>query len=149
MPDSSNSSSRISTASDSSTASCLGVPMSPGDAKIIFGNISEPAILADTVTQQLEKALCAVVEGGQGQDAVGFLFLDTVHDLEKPYKQYITRHRACIVLPRNTLPVYPKLRSNCLSQLYTIICHFSLSRMGSLFTPHKTRSMSSQNAHSC
>ena len=66
--------------------------MSPEDAKIIFGNISELAILADTVTQQLEKALGAVVEGGQGQDAVGSLFLDIVHDLEKPYKQYITRH---------------------------------------------------------
>ena len=91
-PDSSNSSSRISTASDSSTASSLGVPMTPEDAKIIFGNITELAILADTVTQQLEKALGAVVEGGQGQDAVGSLFLDIVHDLEKPYKQYITRH---------------------------------------------------------
>ena len=91
-PDSSNSSSRISTASDSSTASSLGPPMSPDDAKIIFGNITELAILADTVTQQLEKALGAVVEGGQGQDAVGSLFLDIVHDLEKPYKQYITRH---------------------------------------------------------
>ena len=66
--------------------------MSPEDAKIIFGNISDLAILADTVTQQLEKALGAVVEGGQGQDAVGSLFLDIVHDLEKPYKQYITRH---------------------------------------------------------
>ena len=92
MPDSSNSSSRISTASDSSSASSLGPPMSPEDAKIIFGNISELAILADTVTQQLEKALGAVVEGGHGQDAVGSLFLDIVHDLEKPYKQYITRH---------------------------------------------------------
>jgi hypothetical protein len=66
--------------------------MSPEDAKIIFGNITELAILADTVTQQLEKALGAVVEGGHGQDAVGSLFLDIVHDLEKPYKQYITRH---------------------------------------------------------
>ena len=91
-PDSSNSSSRISTASDSSTTSSLGPPMSPEDAKIIFGNITELAILADTVTQQLEKALGAVVEGGHGQDTVGSLFLDIVHDLEKPYKQYITRH---------------------------------------------------------
>ena len=89
-PASSNSSSRtVSTASDSSS---LGPPMSPEDAKIIFGNISDLAILADTITQQLEKALGAVVEGGQGQDAVGSLFLDIVHDLEKPYKQYITRH---------------------------------------------------------
>ena len=92
MPDGSNSSSRMSMASDSSTASSLGVPMSPEDAKIIFGNISELAVLADTVTQQLEKALGSFVEGGQGQDAVGSLFLDIVHDLEKPYKQYITRH---------------------------------------------------------
>ena len=91
-PDSSNSSSRISTASDSSTTSSLGPPMSPEDAKIIFGNIAELAILADTVTKQLEKALGAVIEGGQGQDAVGSLFLDIVHDLERPYKQYITRH---------------------------------------------------------
>ena len=70
--------------------------MSPEDAKIIFGNISELAILADTVTQRLEKALGAVVECGHGQDAVGSLILDIVHDLEKPYKHYITRHSSAM-----------------------------------------------------
>ena len=82
--------------------------MSPEDAKIIFGNITELAILADTVTHQLEKALGAFVEGGQGQDAVGSLFLDIVHDLEKPYKQYITRHPSAMQHLTN-LPQTPAL----------------------------------------
>jgi RhoGEF domain len=82
--------------------------MSPEDAKIIFGNISELAIFADTLTQNLEKALGAVVEGGQGQDAVGSLFLDIVCDLEKPYKQYITRHPSAMQHLTN-LPQTPAL----------------------------------------
>ena len=82
--------------------------MSPEDAKIIFGNISELAILADTLTQKLERALGAVVEGGQGQDAVGSLFLDIAYDLEKPYKQYITRHSSAMQHLTN-LPQTPAL----------------------------------------
>ena len=82
--------------------------MSPEDAKIIFGNITELAIFSDTLTQELEKALGAVVEGGQGQDAVGALFLEIASDLERPYKQYITRHPSAIQHLQN-LPQSPAL----------------------------------------
>ena len=82
--------------------------MTPEDAKIIFGNISELAIFADTLTQELEKALGAIVEGGQGQDAVGSLFLDIAPDLERPYKQYITRHSSSMQHLQN-LPQTPAL----------------------------------------
>ena len=82
--------------------------MSSEDAKIIFGNISELAIFADALTQKLEKALGAVVEGGQGQDAVGALFLDVANDLGKPYKQYITRHSSAMEHLTN-LPQTPDL----------------------------------------
>jgi len=70
--------------------------MSPEDAKIIFGNISELAIFADALGQELESALGALVEGGQGPDSVGSLFLEIAPDLEGPYKQYITRHPSAL-----------------------------------------------------
>lgn len=80
-PNSSGSSSRTqSTASDSSTSS-LGPPMTPEDVKIIFSNITEIAVFTDMFTEELEIALGSVVEGGQGTDAVGALFLRIVSPL--------------------------------------------------------------------
>jgi hypothetical protein len=52
--------------------------MTPEDAKIIFGNITEIAVFTDMFTEELEAALGSVVEGGQGPDAVGALFLRIV-----------------------------------------------------------------------
>ncbi|KII95485.1 hypothetical protein PLICRDRAFT_48441 [Plicaturopsis crispa FD-325 SS-3] len=91
-PPNSNPSSRtMSTASDSSTAS-QGPPMSREDARIIFGNVQELAVFADSFSDQLEQALGDVLEGGQGSDHVGALFLQAIPALEPPYKSYITRH---------------------------------------------------------
>lgn len=54
--------------------------MTPEDAKIIFGNISEIAVFADMFAEELELALGSFVEveDGQGTDAVGALFLRIV-----------------------------------------------------------------------
>lgn len=48
------------------------------DTKIIFSNITELAIFSDMFCDSLEEALGSVVEGGQGDDRVGALFLDIV-----------------------------------------------------------------------
>ena len=52
--------------------------MTADDAKIIFSNVSELAIFADLFTEELEVALGDVVDGGQGEDHVGALFLRIV-----------------------------------------------------------------------
>jgi hypothetical protein len=52
--------------------------MSREDVKLIFNNISELAVLADSFTGRLEDALGSVLEGGQGPDRVGELFLEMV-----------------------------------------------------------------------
>ena len=52
--------------------------MTPEDAKIIFGNLTEIAVFTDMFTEELEIALGSVVEGGQGTDVVGALFLRIV-----------------------------------------------------------------------
>ncbi|KAF8885984.1 hypothetical protein BD779DRAFT_1531904 [Infundibulicybe gibba] len=91
-PLSSSSSSRtLSTASDSSIAS-LGPPMTLEDTKIIFSNIAELALFSDMFCEGLQEALGEVVDGGEGEDRVGALFLQIIPDLERPYKHYITRH---------------------------------------------------------
>ncbi len=56
--------------------------MTADDAKIIFSNVSELAIFADLFTEELDLALGDVVEGGQGEDYVGALFLRIIPDLE-------------------------------------------------------------------
>ncbi|KAF9075511.1 hypothetical protein BDP27DRAFT_1212296 [Rhodocollybia butyracea] len=86
----SSASSRLSSASDSSTGS-LNAPMSTDDAKIIFNNIAELALFSDLFCDSLQDALGAVVDGGTGEDYVGALFVKTIPDMERPYKQYITR----------------------------------------------------------
>ncbi|KAJ3969654.1 hypothetical protein EV361DRAFT_951286 [Lentinula raphanica] len=90
-PQSSSSSSRtLSIASDSSAGSS-NAPMSTEDAKIIFNNIAELALFSDMFCDRLQDALGAIVEGGTGEDWVGALFRRTIPDMERPYKQYITK----------------------------------------------------------
>jgi hypothetical protein len=52
--------------------------MTAEDIKVIFSNIAELAVFADMFTEELELALGNVVEGGQGEDFVGRLFLRIV-----------------------------------------------------------------------
>lgn len=52
--------------------------MTPDDVKTIFGNITEIAVFTDMFTEELELALGSIVEGGQGTDTVGALFLRIV-----------------------------------------------------------------------
>ncbi|KAF9443991.1 hypothetical protein P691DRAFT_763777 [Macrolepiota fuliginosa MF-IS2] len=109
-PNSSGSSSRtLSTASDSSLTS-LGPPMTPEDVKLVFGNISEIAVFSDLFCQALEEALGALLDGGKGDDHVGALFLSIVSELERPYKQYITRH-ATALTHLQQLPQTPAIQN--------------------------------------
>ncbi|KAI4524609.1 hypothetical protein K525DRAFT_193607 [Schizophyllum commune Loenen D] len=71
--------SRASTSSDNSVD---GLPMSPEDVDIIFGNVAELAGIAQRLAQCLE----------QGEEDVGTLFLQVAPTLEAPYARYITRH---------------------------------------------------------
>ncbi|KAI0061868.1 hypothetical protein BV25DRAFT_1826155 [Artomyces pyxidatus] len=96
-PQSSSSSGRtLSTASDSSTASSLGVPMSREDTRIIFSNIADLALFSDTFSERLEEALGSVLEGGQGEDHVGAVFIEMIPLMEPPYKAYITHHPVAV-----------------------------------------------------
>ncbi|KAF9463539.1 hypothetical protein BDZ94DRAFT_1192610 [Collybia nuda] len=107
-PNSSASSSRtFSTASDSSS-STNGPPMTPEDARIIFNNIAELAIFSDRFCEAIELALGSLLEGGTGEDRVGALFADIIPELERPYKQYITRHPAALT-HLGALPQTPAL----------------------------------------
>ena len=77
-PNSSGSSSRTQSTSSDSSSSSFGQPMTPDDVKTIFGNITEIAVFTDMFTEELELALGSIVEGGQGTDTVGALFLRIV-----------------------------------------------------------------------
>ena len=52
--------------------------MTREDVRIIFGNISDLAEFADDFTTRLELALGSVLPDGEGEDAVGALFMETV-----------------------------------------------------------------------
>ncbi|PIL33688.1 hypothetical protein GSI_04312 [Ganoderma sinense ZZ0214-1] len=112
-PRSSASSARtLSTASDASTASYLGnqPPMTPEDVKIVFGNIEKLAAFSEEFARQLEPALGEVVEGGEGEDYVGRLFLDFIPQMEPIYKAYITK-QATAVEHYNSLPRTPAFQA--------------------------------------
>jgi len=64
--------------------------MTPEDTKIIFGNVTEIALFADLFSEELEQALGSVVEGGQGEDSVGALFLKIVSPNERRFQQHLT-----------------------------------------------------------
>lgn len=52
--------------------------MTRDDARIIFGNISDLAEFADDFIARLEIALGRVLPNGEGEDAVGALFIELV-----------------------------------------------------------------------
>ncbi|KAM5537947.1 hypothetical protein V8D89_008423 [Ganoderma adspersum] len=112
-PRSSASSARtLSTASDTSTGSDLAnqVPMTAEDVKIVFGNIEKLAAFSEEFARQLEPALGEVVEGGEGEDYVGRLFLDFIPQMEPIYKAYITK-QATAVEHYNSLPRTPAFQA--------------------------------------
>ena len=53
-------------------------PMTKEDAKIIFSNVPELARFSEEFARELESALGELVEGGEGEDYVGRLFLRAV-----------------------------------------------------------------------
>lgn len=52
--------------------------MSKEDVRLIFGNITELALFAETFSDRLQEALGDVLEDGKGEDWVGALFLQVV-----------------------------------------------------------------------
>ncbi|TBU38046.1 hypothetical protein BD309DRAFT_972704 [Dichomitus squalens] len=109
-PGSSASSSRtLSTASDASAASYLPngqPPMTKEDVKIVFSNVSELARFSEDFARELEWALGELVEGGEGDDYVGKLFLRVIPQLEPLYRTYITK-QATGLEHFNSLPRTP------------------------------------------
>ncbi|KAG8927188.1 hypothetical protein FRC02_008415 [Tulasnella sp. 418] len=78
------------------TPSDSDLPMTYEASKIVFGNIEEIAQFANDFTESLELALGDVLEGGQGKDTVGALFLEVIPQIAERYKTYITRHPAAL-----------------------------------------------------
>ncbi|KAN0137761.1 hypothetical protein V8E53_004245 [Lactarius tabidus] len=108
-PQSSSSSTRtLSTASGSSSSTSLGPPMTHDDTRIIFGNISDLAEFADDFIARLEIALGSVLPNGEGEDAVGALFIETIYYMEPLYMLYITHHPAALA-HLTALPQTPAL----------------------------------------
>ena len=52
--------------------------MTKEDVKVFFGNIAELPLFSDNLSERMEEALGSVLEGGEGEDHVGRLFLDVV-----------------------------------------------------------------------
>ena len=98
--------------------------MTREDTRIIFSNISDLAEFADEFVARLEIALGSVVPNGEGEDAVGALFIETVRSpsypsrhmtntpklplMEPQYKLYITHHPAALA-HLGSLPQTPAL----------------------------------------
>ena len=59
--------------------------MSEEDRRIIFGNVPQLAVFADTFAGSLEDALGDVLVKGAGEDHVGKLFLEivSIHSLSE------------------------------------------------------------------
>ncbi|KAM5543285.1 hypothetical protein V8D89_003159 [Ganoderma adspersum] len=53
-------------------------PMKMKDVNIVFSNIEELAAFSEEFLHQLKSALCELIEGNEGEDSVGRLFLDSV-----------------------------------------------------------------------
>ena len=127
--------------------------MTPEDAKIIFSNITEIAVFTDTFAEELELALGSFVEGGQGTDAVGALFLRIV---SLPLPQKFIRHPKLILLgtrPGTAIQLLhlatsdgpaalaePTTNSSIteLLDIHPVCFFFSLSCVGSCFPPYQT-----------
>ncbi|KAG5715564.1 Rho guanine nucleotide exchange factor gef1, partial [Termitomyces sp. T112] len=88
---SSSSSRTVSTASDCS-AGLLNPPMTFEDVRIIFSNIGDLAQFSDHFCNLIEEALGSTLDGGEGEDRLGALFIAIIPEMEKPYKYYINRH---------------------------------------------------------
>lgn len=125
----SSSSRAVSTASDASDPASSSPPMTVEDARIIFNNIGELASFSETFATRLEEALGDTLEGGNGPDHVGALFLEMVRlsrprgnanvskhffvifqipKMEPIYTQYITKHPSALE-HLNALPQTPSL----------------------------------------
>ena len=72
----------LTTASDASALSLDSIftlrPMKTKDINIVFGNINELATFSETFLDRLESALGELIEGNEGEDHLGRLFLDSV-----------------------------------------------------------------------
>lgn len=102
------------------------LPMSREDTRIIFGNVDEVAVIANTFVNRLEEALGSLMDEEKGDDYVGALFLEVVRRshqnvlhtgltlsmqlpaMETPYKTYITQYPISLA-HLNSLPPTPSL----------------------------------------
>lgn len=71
-------------------------PMSVEDAKVIFANLDELAEFTGRFTEFIQLALGSEIEGGEGPDRIGTLFLQMLPIMAPIYETYITKHSASI-----------------------------------------------------
>ncbi|PVG00358.1 hypothetical protein CPB86DRAFT_222203 [Serendipita vermifera] len=71
-------------------------PMSLDDAKVIFANIDELAEFTGRFTEFIQLALGSEIDGGEGPDKIGALFLEMLPIMAPIYETYITKHSASI-----------------------------------------------------
>ncbi|KAK0188547.1 Dbl homology domain-containing protein [Armillaria mellea] len=90
----------IELASSSSSSAMDSPPMTPEDARVVFGNIADLAVFANDFCDALQIAL--------DEDNVGDLFLKTIPEMERPYKLYISRQDTASS-HLQSLPVTPAL----------------------------------------
>ncbi|PIL33944.1 hypothetical protein GSI_03652 [Ganoderma sinense ZZ0214-1] len=64
-------------------------PMKTKDVNIVFSNIEELAAFSEEFLHQLESALGELIEGNEGEDFVGRLFLDFLPKMESLYETYV------------------------------------------------------------
>ncbi|KAI1791354.1 Dbl-like domain-containing protein [Ganoderma leucocontextum] len=84
---------RLTTASAISAVSFASIftlrPMKTKDVNVVFSNIEKLAAFSEEFLDQLESALGELIEGNEGEDSVGRLFLEFIPQMEPLYRMYI------------------------------------------------------------
>ncbi|OCH92067.1 Dbl homology domain-containing protein [Obba rivulosa] len=66
-------------------------PMTRENVQFVFNNIADLAAFADHFTEEIERALGDIMEGGEGEDRVGRLFLNAIPTMKTLYFTYIVK----------------------------------------------------------
>ena len=74
-------------------------PMKTKDVNIVFSNIEELAAFTEEFLDRLESALGELIEGNEGEDSVGRLFLEVV----RPFQRQIVSHALRLMRRRRPL----------------------------------------------
>ena len=101
----------------------LGAPMSEEDVRIVFNNIKDIARFSDRFAYVLEESLTDVLDGGEGEDYVGAVFVDAVC---LPFQIIPLRQSLIVCLFRSFLiwKIYIRSTSQNIRQHYSTFLPF-------------------------